>query len=90
MARRLTKVVFACRSAGGAAISARLSASFSLSIAPRASLPLATSEVRSSLRSAIAPNVFEPATRKRESETESFESSSKSFVEVLSDGFRNL
>ena len=62
-ARRLTKVVFAWRSAGGKATSERSRASFWLAIAPSAWLAFAVRAERSSRRSAIAPSACEPWTR---------------------------
>ena len=79
-----------CRSVSGRAASERSRSSLRAEIAASVWFAVAISEVRSSRRSARAPNVCEPETRKRESATESLESSVKSFVEVLSEGLRNL
>ena len=82
--------MFVSRSVSGSAASDRSRSSLRELIAASVWLAVAISEVRSWRRSARAPNVCEPETRKRESATESLESSSKSFADVLSDGFRNL
>lgn len=83
-------MVFASRRASGAAFSERVSASFWLAIACSVWLPVVIRLARSLRRSAIAPKVLAPETRKRESETESRESSAKSCWDVESAGLRNL
>ena len=89
-ARRLTKVVFAWRRAGGSATSERSKASFSAAIAPSAWFAFEVSAARSSRRSAIAPSTLEPEARNSEKVCSSRVSSSSSRVVDWMPGARYL